>query len=108
MKPQLCAVRVDGAGDVTPTHFAWKSLKQVPVMSSPVLVGDRIYATNEAGKTWIFKASPERLEIEAENQLGDEVFATPAICGGRIYQRVASTKDKKRQEGLYCLGQEAR
>ena len=75
--------------------------------SSPVLVGDRIYATNEAGKTFVFKASPERLEIEADSQLGDEVFATPAICGGRIYQRVAITKDKKRQEWLYCLGAEA-
>jgi outer membrane protein assembly factor BamB len=73
--------------------------------SSPVLVGDRIYATNEAGKTFIFKASPDRLEVEAENQLGDEVFATPTICAGRIYHRVATTKDKKRQEWLYCLGE---
>lgn len=72
--------------------------------SSPVLVGERIYATNEEGKTFIFKATPEGLNIEAENQLGNEIFATPTICGGRIYTRVTVIgKDRKRQEWLYCL-----
>jgi outer membrane protein assembly factor BamB len=72
--------------------------------SSPILVGDRIYATNEAGKTLVFKASPTKFDLESENQLGDEVFATPTICGGHMYTRVAITKDGKRQEWLYCLG----
>jgi outer membrane protein assembly factor BamB len=72
--------------------------------ASCVLVGDCIYATNEAGKSFVFKASPGGLEVEAESHLGDEVFATPAICGGRIYMRVATGKEKKRQEWLYCLG----
>ena len=77
----------------------------VAFSSSPVLVGDRIYATNEKGKTFIFKASPEKFELEDENQLGDEAFSTPTICGSRIYIRVAKTgADKKRQEWLYCLG----
>ena len=72
--------------------------------SSPILVGDRIYATNEAGKTFVFKSNPAKFELEAENQLGDEVFATPTICGGRMYIRVAIVKDGKRQEWLYCVG----
>lgn len=72
--------------------------------SSPVLVGDRIYTTNEAGKAFVFKANPTKFELEAENQLGDEVFATPTICGGRVYMRIAIAKDGKRQEWLYCLG----
>lgn len=77
--------------------------------SSPVLVGERIYATNEEGKTFIFKATPDGLNIEAENQLGNEVFATPTICGGRIYMRVAVIgKNKKRQEWLYCIGSASR
>ena len=41
------------------------------------------------GRTFIFKATPAGFDIVAENQLGDEVLATPAICGGRIYMRVA-------------------
>jgi outer membrane protein assembly factor BamB len=72
--------------------------------SSPVLVGERIYVTNEAGKTFVFKASPAKLELEFENQLGEEALATPTICGGRIYTRVAIAKDGKRQEWLYCIG----
>jgi outer membrane protein assembly factor BamB len=75
--------------------------------ASPVLVGERIYATDETGKTYIFAASKKGLEVEATNQLGTEALATSTICGSRIYPRVAVVgKDKKRQEWLYCLGKE--
>jgi outer membrane protein assembly factor BamB len=72
--------------------------------ASPVLVGDLIYATNEAGLTTIFKAQPTKFERIAENQLADNVLATTAICGGRIYMRAAVEKDGRRQEMLYCVG----
>lgn len=71
--------------------------------ASPVLVGDRLFATNESGRTFIFKASPEGFELLAENRLGDEVLATPTICGSRIYFRVAVFEKGSRQEMLYCL-----
>ena len=83
----------------------WKGRLSGTFSSSPVLVGDLIYATNEEGLTFVFKASTEKLDIVATNQLGDSVFATPAICGGRIYQRVAHQVDGRRQEVLYCLGE---
>lgn len=83
----------------------WKGRIDGTFNASPILVGDRIYATNEAGKTYVLKASPEVFEILAENQLGDEVFATPTICGGRIYFRIANQVDGKRQEQLVCVGQ---
>lgn len=72
--------------------------------ASPVLVGDLLFATNEAGKTFILKATPESFEIVGENLLGDEVFGTPTFCGNRIYMRVAMSKKGPRQEMLYCLG----
>ena len=72
--------------------------------SSPVLVGEHIFATNEEGKTFIFKADPTAFELVGENQLGNIVFATPTICGGRIYHRVATQAEGQRQEWLYCLG----
>ena len=83
----------------------WKGRLGGTFSSSPVLVGTHIYATNEAGRTFIFKATPERFERVAENQLGDDVFATPAICGGRIYLRVAEREGERRQEYLYCIGE---
>ena len=82
----------------------WKGRLGGTFSSSPVLVGDVIYAANEAGRFYLFKAKPEAFELIGENQLGDEAFATPTICGGRIYQRVAAQVNGKRQELLYCLG----
>ena len=83
---------------------AWKGRLGGTFSASPVLVGEHIYATNESGRTFIFRASPESFELVAENHLGDEVFATPALCGNHIYMRVAENTDGRRQEMLYCLG----
>lgn len=83
----------------------WKSRIGGTYTASLVLVGDLLFATSEEGKTLIFKANPEKYELVAENQLGDEAFATPAICDSRIYTRVNSKAGGQRQEWLYCLGQ---
>lgn len=82
----------------------WKGRLGGTFSASPVLVSEHIFATNEAGRTYIFKATPEGFESIAENQLGEDVFATPTICGDRIYMRVAHLVDGVRREMLYCLG----
>ena len=84
----------------------WKSRLGGTFSSSPVLVGDLIFATNEDGETYIFRASPDKFEKIATNKLGESVFATPAICGGKIYARVAQGKDDTRQEYLVCIEKE--
>lgn len=82
----------------------WKARLGGTFSSSPVLVGQNIFATNEEGRTFIFQANPTAYERVAENLLGEEVFASPTICGGRIYMRVATVAGGKRQEILYCIG----
>ncbi|MBS0266277.1 MAG: PQQ-binding-like beta-propeller repeat protein [Planctomycetes bacterium] len=82
----------------------WKVRLGGKFSASPVMVGDRIFAVNEDGRGFVFQATPEKFELLAENPLGEEAFATPTICGGRIYLRVAATVDGKRQEMLYCVG----
>jgi outer membrane protein assembly factor BamB len=82
----------------------WKERLAGTFSSSPVLVGDTIYAVNEAGRTFLFKARPDRFEQIAENDLGGQVLASPAICGDHIYLRLAHTANGRRQEMLYCLG----
>lgn len=82
----------------------WRERLGGTFTASPVLVGDRLYATNEAGTTFVLKISKAGAEELAENQLGDEVFATPTFCGGRIFMRVAERTAGDRQEMLYCLG----
>ena len=83
----------------------WKSrLPGGPVSASPVLANGNVYISNEHGTTYVFKATPEQFVAVAQNQLGDEAFASPAIVDSRIYQRVASSARGGRQEFLYCIG----
>jgi outer membrane protein assembly factor BamB len=83
----------------------WKQRLGGTFSASTVLVGDKVYATNEAGETFIFAADPAKFTEVAKNKLGNEAFATPTIAGGRIYHRVADQVEGKRQEMLYCLGE---
>ena len=82
----------------------WKGRIEGTFSASPVMVGEHIFATSEAGKTYIYKASPAGFELVGDNQLGSDVYATPTIVGSRIYMRVATQRDGKRVESLYCLG----
>ncbi len=83
----------------------WKGRLGGGFSASPVLVGDRFYAINEKGTGFVFAADPEKFELLSTNPLADEALATPTICGGRIYLRVAHMNDKGRQEMLYCIGE---
>ena len=82
----------------------WKGRLGGTFSSSPVLVNDRIYVTNEEGTTSIFSADADEFTKLGANKLGESVFATPVICGGRIYLRAAEIQDGNRQEYLYCIG----
>jgi len=81
----------------------WKERLGGAFFASPVLVGERIYATNLAGKTFVYSTDPKKFKLLATNQLGNEVYASPIVSGNRLYLRVAF-KDPKRQEYLYCIG----
>lgn len=83
----------------------WRRRLRGPVSASPVYAGGRIYWSNEHGTTYVFKPNPAECEMLAENQLGDEAYASPAVLGKRMYLRVAATIDGRRQEHLYCLGE---
>lgn len=83
----------------------WKGRLGGTFSSSPVMVGDLIYVTNEEGVTSIFRTDTDKFEKIGSNKLGESVFATPVICRDQIYMRVAQTEAGVRQEYLYCLGQ---
>lgn len=82
----------------------WKSRLGGTFSASPTLVGETIYATNETGETFIFRASPKAFELIAKNQLGEEVLATPVFVGNRIYYRANLPQEGARQEFLICIG----
>ncbi|QDT27936.1 outer membrane biogenesis protein BamB [Gimesia panareensis] len=90
--------------DIKTGKERWKGRLAGTFSSSPVLVGTRIYVTNEAGESFVFRANPDKFTLIAENKLGSEVFATPTIVDSRIFMRVTEEVDGKRQEMLYCIG----
>ena len=82
-KPQLFAIRTDGEGDVTATHVAWKSLRQIPIMPSPVLVGDELYWVADDGMASCAEAKTGT--IHWQERLGGAHLATPLFAAGRLY-----------------------
>lgn len=81
----------------------WKERLGGDFYSSPVRVDGRIYASNVAGQTFVYAATPQGFALLAKNQLGQEAYASPVICGNRIYLRHAQ-RGEQRQEFLYCVG----
>ncbi|HVU90484.1 MAG TPA: PQQ-binding-like beta-propeller repeat protein [Pirellulales bacterium] len=82
----------------------WKTRIGGTFNASPVLVGDLLFATDQEGKTTIFKANPAAYEPVGQNQLGEDVYATPVFVDGQIFMRVAHGSNESRQEWLYCIG----
>ena len=75
---------------------AWRGRLGGNVSASPLLVNNHILIPNEQGVTKVFKASPRKLEIVAQNSLPGLTRATPAICGNQIFLRSA--------DRMYCIG----
>ena len=103
---------VDGAGiamcwDCATGKEMWKSRLGGTFSASLVLAGNHLYAVNEAGKAFVFKADPKAFTLVAGNRLGDECLATPAICGNHIFLRVAEIHDSRRK-GCIALGRRER
>jgi outer membrane protein assembly factor BamB len=84
----------------------WKKRLGGEFIGSPVLVGDTIYATNQNGETFVFRADPSKFEQIAVNKLGDQALASMTICGSRIYMRVVEQVNGRRQEILYGLAKQ--
>ncbi|RLS43589.1 MAG: dehydrogenase, partial [Planctomycetota bacterium] len=83
----------------------WKHRLSGPVSASPVLAGGNIYWANEAGTMYVFKPTPEKFDLVAENKVGSSAFASPAICGGQIFLRVGEGDGADYQEWLYCFAE---
>src|SRR6185295_12402649 len=84
----------------------WKKRLNGVFSASPILVRDTIYATNENGETFVYRANSKKYEEIAVNKLGDQTLTTAAICDSRIYLRVVEQVDGQRQEMLYCLAKQ--
>ena len=64
-------------------------------LASPTLVGQRLYLLGQKGTMFILSAG-ESFKLEAQRELGEDAWASPAFADGRIY-----IHGKK---NLYCIG----
>jgi outer membrane protein assembly factor BamB len=82
-KPQLWAIRVDGTGDVTETHVAWKFDRQVPEVSSPVINDGLMYFVSSKGiATCLEAATGKQVWV---HRLGGNYSASPLAADGKLY-----------------------
>ena len=65
--------------------------------STPVYADGRIYIAGRKGTVVVLEPG-ESGKVLAENELGEEITASPAIAGSRIYIRTWDT--------LYCFSKE--
>ncbi|MGA2499050.1 MAG: PQQ-binding-like beta-propeller repeat protein [Tepidisphaeraceae bacterium] len=82
-RPQLWAIRVDGEGDVTKTHVAWKLATQVPMVSSPLLVGQELYIVSDDGVVVCVDALNG--QVLNKHRAGGNHYASPTWAEGRLY-----------------------
>ena len=63
--------------------------------ASPVAADGKVYMASMLGKITVLTAAGE-WEILTTSDLGEDIFATPAIADSRMYVRTSAT--------LYCFG----
>jgi len=82
-KPELWAVKTDGAGEVTESHVSWKQPKRIPSKPSPVVVGDEIYVMQDGGVLSCFDVHTG--EDHYVERVGGNYSASPLVAGDRLY-----------------------
>jgi outer membrane protein assembly factor BamB len=74
---------------------AWKERLGEQYHASPVAGDGKVYFTSKEGVIRVVRAGPE-FRLLAENDMGEQVIASPAISGGEIFIRG--------QKHLFCVG----
>jgi outer membrane protein assembly factor BamB len=82
--------------DVKTGKEVWRERLPGTSWSSMVVVGERIYVTNQGGDCYVIAASPKFQQL-AVNKLGERVLSSPAMADGEIFIRS--------YQHLWCIGE---
>ncbi len=68
-----------------------------PHWGSMIAAAGRLYVTGQKGVTHVLAPNPDRFELLAENDLGEQSHSTPAASAGEIFLRT--------YRGVYCVSE---
>ncbi|HBV64273.1 MAG TPA: serine/threonine protein kinase [Rhodopirellula sp.] len=80
----------------------WKERLGGNFSASPILVNGTVMVPNLSGDTFVFQAGKQYVPI-AQNCLGDDCYASPALSGNQLFLRIGVGKGSSRTEQLVCL-----
>ena len=81
--PTLLAIRVDGTGDITDTHVAWRMKKGAPLSASPLLVGNELYVVSDNGLASCLDAKTGK--VHWQERVPGGYSASPLFANGHVY-----------------------
>jgi outer membrane protein assembly factor BamB len=76
---------LDAAGDITKTGALWRNKKQMVGKSSPLLIGDRVYAFDDGNICYVLDAKTGEQICRPVRLVGSIMRASPVFADGRIY-----------------------
>jgi outer membrane protein assembly factor BamB len=85
MKTAVCAVRLNGKGDVTKENIAWSQPKGVPEVPSSLYYRKRLYLVKSGGLATCLEAATGKILFQERLGVVGGFFASPVASGGRIY-----------------------
>ncbi|WP_397379986.1 PQQ-binding-like beta-propeller repeat protein [Prosthecobacter sp.] len=77
----VSAVDVKSGKDLWDDRLAGK---HVP---APLVLGDKLLFSNDRGECFLVRVSPEKFEVLGQNQLGEQITASPAVADGALFIR---------------------
>jgi outer membrane protein assembly factor BamB len=80
--------------DTKTGKMLWEQEYPAGVHASPIAVGTHVYLVDNKGVAHILEMA-DQYKVLATNPLGQDVYATPAFAGGRIYVRG--------KKSLFCI-----
>ena len=82
----LVSTRLGGSGDVGKTHVSWRTIKSMPYVTAPLMLGNTLYVVRNGGILATYNA--ETGELIKQERLRDapgEYYASPVSADGKIY-----------------------
>lgn len=82
----VLAIRPGGRGDITTSHLAWKSIRSLPYVCSPVYFDGHLYTVKNGGLASCYNAATGKPLYQDERLgAGGDYYASLVAADGRIY-----------------------